>query len=610
MLWSGFCLEALGTRLRLMSSRRAVPKLRTPAPSAPVARRRAVGGWPGALFSLALLGSAIWAACEPTGRSTTTQGQATTAGTHPLRKEPNVRLYVTSTLAGAMEPCGCRKDMLGGVDHAAALLRRGKSEAPHSMVLAAGPLFFMEPEVNSANSAKDQQDRWKAEAIAGAMNKWGLAAWTPGVNDFSRGPEVFNALRQRSGAVLLASNLRAPGVQTATTKVHEVGGVKVGVTGVTMLGVNAPIVFPAPNTPAPTVTAPTAANTRAELSLSELEAKSALASALEEIEKAGASVSVALIAATRGDALRLLEAVPGFDVAVVGKPKDSGDNNDAPTPPLLVGGTLVVQGPNHLQAMGVVDLFLRGDAKSPFADGTGIALAERKQSLAARIAELSKRLQEWKAAGKVSAADLAARSSDLAAMELELASLPTTVPEPVGNFFRYELRYVNEGLGAEPDVFERMRGYYRRVNEYNKEAFKDRKPLPPEDGQPSFVGEAACESCHAPATAFWKTTRHAHAYKALADDYKEYNLDCVGCHVTGYEVPGGSTVTFVEGLKNVQCENCHGAGSIHVKEKTKASITRVPNETLCSKCHHPPHVADDWDVKQAWPLILGPGHGR
>ncbi len=509
-----------------------------------------------------------------------------------------------------MEPCGCRKDMLGGVDHAAALLRKGKDEAPDSMVLTVGPLFFMEPEVNAANGVKDQQDRWKAEAIASAVNKWGLAAWVPGVNDFSRGPDVFNALRERSGAQLVASNLRVAGVQPVATRVQEVGGVKVGVAGVTLFGVTTELKYPVGSEATTSGTNVTSSESPSgHLSLTELDAKAALRAAFDELGKQAVAVKVALIAAPRGDALRLLEAVPGFDVAVVGKPKDSGEGNDAPIPPLLVGSTLVVQGPNHLQAMAVVDLFTRGEKGTVFADGTGIALAERRQSLSARVAELTKRLNDWKASGKVNAADIAARTKDLDTMVLELESLPTSVSPPAGNFFRYALRNVTEDLGAEPEVFERMRSYYRRVNDHNKEAFKDRRPLPPEKGNPSFVGEAVCETCHAPAATFWKTTRHAHAYKTLSDDYKEFNLDCVGCHVTGYDAPGGSTVTFVDGLKDVQCENCHGAGSIHAKDKAKTSITRVPNEMLCSKCHHPPHVADEWDVKQAWPLILGPGHG-
>src|SRR5262245_28958135 len=58
---------------------------------------------------------------------------------------PSVRLYLVSNLAGALEPCGCRKDMLGGIDHAAASIAAGRAEAPQRLLLAAGPTLFQEP---------------------------------------------------------------------------------------------------------------------------------------------------------------------------------------------------------------------------------------------------------------------------------------------------------------------------------------------------------------------------------------------------------------------------------------------------------------------------------
>jgi mono/diheme cytochrome c family protein len=97
----------------------------------------------------------------------------------------------------------------------------------------------------------------------------------------------------------------------------------------------------------------------------------------------------------------------------------------------------------------------------------------------------------------------------------------------------------------------------------------------------------------------------------LSRQNKQYNLECVGCHVTGYEAPGGSTVAHVEKLENVQCEVCHGPGSRHLADpKDKSLITLTPEKSLCaSKCHHPPHVNASWSVDESWKIIVGPGHG-
>ena len=535
---------------------------------------------PALAVGAALVAGLLVAACDRNARRT-----------QALPTVPTVRLYVASTLAGAMEPCGCRKDMLGGVDHAAALLEQGKAEAPNALVVAAGPLFFMEPEVGASNAEKDQQDRWKADAIASALARWDLSAWAPGVNDFGRGAESFKALTGKSGALPVSANLHSEKLPVRRTHVVERAGVRIGITGISAIGKRI-----------------------GQLTFKESEPVAELRAAQQELRSQGAAVSVALIAASRGDAMRLIEAVPGFHVAVIGKPQDSGETNDAPVPPTVLGQTLVVQGPNHLQAMPVVDLFIREGNNGArqtieFADATGVRQAERRTTLEARIAELSTRLREWKKSPTVRPEDIAAREADLARMKRELQALPEVKPPRDGSFFRYELREVREGLGSEPGVLDRMRRYYKQVNEYNRVAFKDRKPEPAPEGTSHFVGGAQCTSCHEEATAFWRTTGHAKAYRTLEDDFKEFNLDCVGCHVTGYEMPGGSTVTFVEGLKDVQCESCHGPGSAHVESEDAASIVLTPPESLCVTCHHPPHVADDWDVKQAWPHIIGAGHG-
>jgi cytochrome c554/c'-like protein len=319
---------------------------------------------------------------------------------------------------------------------------------------------------------------------------------------------------------------------------------------------------------------------------------------------------VALLASPRGDAMRLAEQAQGFHVLALGKPSDEGDGNDAPIPATLVGKTLVIQAPNHLQAIAQVDFFVK-DGQLAFEDGSGLEQAEKKQSLEQRIQALEQRIQSWKATAKPSAAEVQQREADVQKLKDELVRVSGARAEPKGSFFRYALTSVKESFGSEPKVVARMNDYYKRVNDYNKEALKERKPPEPAPGAARYVGGEECSLCHADAEAFWKKTKHAHAYVTLSDQFKEFNLDCVGCHVTGYEKPGGSSVTHVEGLKDVQCEACHGPGSLHVQDPSKAgSIVRAPPPATCIGCHHAPHVADDWDVKQALPQIVGPGHGQ
>jgi hypothetical protein len=157
-----------------------------------------------------------------------------------------------------------------------------------------------------------------------------------------------------------------------------------------------------------------------------------------------------------------------------------------------------------------------------------------------------------------------------------------------------------------------MDEYYRRVNDHNKTAFADLLPAKVEAGNAGYGGADSCSDCHDEEREFWDKTPHAKAYATLAKEHKEFNLDCVGCHVTGYQKAGGSTVTHVENLKNVQCEVCHGPGTLHNDDaENPAKFPPVPDEKLCAKqCHHPPHVKADWDVKEAWKHIVGKGHQK
>lgn len=482
-----------------------------------------------------------------------------------------------SSVAGALEPCGCVKDMQGGADHAAAYITAQSSAVPSSLVVGAGPMLFMNAR---PDAARDTQASFKAEALADAFKAVRLSAWAPGANDFLLGEPSLGKLVQRSGATLLGANLQ--GAPTERSKVIEVSGIKVGI-----LGLSRPVV--AGQAPAGVVASDPAAAAKAGLA---------------ELKSAGAELDVLLAAMPRGEALRLIEAQPGFEVAVVGKPFDEGETNDPPQSPMLIGKTLVVETPNHLQALGVVDLYVRGQSFE-FADGSGLEATERKLEIGRRLREIKARLDQGG-----SKADLAALEADKRALETELAKLPEAKPPTQGSFFRFQSIEVTEKLGSDSAVSKHIAEYYHRVNDHNKEAFKDLKPPAPGPGEASYVGIDACSKCHEAERAVWNSTQHSLAYATLSKQNKEFNLDCVSCHVTGYSKPGGSTVTHVEGLTNVQCEVCHGPGSKHAAEPKAKGLMKMPDQAFCaSECHHPPHVHPGWSAAAAWPKIIAPGHG-
>ena len=129
------------------------------------------------------------------------------------------------------------------------------------------------------------------------------------------------------------------------------------------------------------------------------------------------------------------------------------------------------------------------------------------------------------------------------------------------------------------------------------------------------VGQAACARCHQAALNFWQKTVHAQAWKTLTDIDKQYSYDCIGCHTTGFDRPGGCNLATAEKrqLTNVQCEVCHGAGSLHVAESGEEeppSLVRKPVANFCTdNCHTKDH-SDSFERSAYLRDILGLGHGE
>lgn len=521
-------------------------------------------------FALSGLLVGAWAGCRCAATQPATSSHA----------EPTLRLVLISGIAGAIEPCGCVEDMLGGVDHAAAYLK-GQAGRP-TLVLGAGPMLFADPVLPPARRT---QDLWKAEALVSAMSQMGLRAWAPGANDFAAGVGELRRLVSQ-GPALLAANLPEAGAGVQPTALFRVNGTRVGVAGLSR--------------PEHAGRLPDGLNAVPELERFRQSAAQLVAQ--------GAELRVALVAMPRGEALRLAEQVPDFHVMLLGKPVDQGESSDPVTPPVQVGRTLVVESPNHLQAFYVLDLFVK-NGRYEFQNAD--ARREERAARERQIEELERRLRQARGMRQVAKADLQALERSLDQLKAERDQQRSDqATDSDASTYRVKLVTVREAHGADPAVQQQLSAYYRRVNQHNREALKDRMPPALAEGQRGYLGAEQCRICHAEEYAVWSKTGHAKAYQTLAVQHKEFNLDCVGCHVTGYEQPGGSSVTHVASLKDVQCEVCHGPGSAHLTNPAdKTLLLPKPERGFCAECHHPPHVKPDWSVDRAWPLILGPGHG-
>jgi hypothetical protein len=127
----------------------------------------------------------------------------------------------------------------------------------------------------------------------------------------------------------------------------------------------------------------------------------------------------------------------------------------------------------------------------------------------------------------------------------------------------------------------------------------------------TYGSTALCIRCHETQAAQWKTTAHATAFATLEETDKAGEPACMGCHMTGFLLPGGpqNLETATTQFGNVGCESCHGPSGAHVQSRDKRGGTsRIVDPVICLGCHTPDQ-SEGFVPAARWKRIVGPGHG-
>jgi len=152
-----------------------------------------------------------------------------------------------------------------------------------------------------------------------------------------------------------------------------------------------------------------------------------------------------------------------------------------------------------------------------------------------------------------------------------------------------ELRPVKQEDWQEPKYKAKIEEYHAWAKDVGKDLKPgDQVPLSPRNND-VYWGETLCGQCHAKQHEFWKKTSHAHAYQTLVNANKQFDMECLACHTTGFDAlksrmkHGAKTMVDVKGMENVQCESCHAPGSRHSLPEIKGRALEVQT---CVKCHN------------------------
>jgi len=490
-------------------------------------------------------------------------------------RERRALVFYTAQTQGTLEPCGCTSDPLGDIARVTALVR-SSARAGATLLVDAGNLIYPAGEIPAR---KQEAADLVANFLAREIARLPFGGSALGETDLARGVAKVQPKR-------LAANLDSLAL-IEPSRISLVGGIKIGVFGLVD----------------PSLLREKGLRAEDPVRAARVEA--------DQLRAAGAEIVIALAPLERQQA-RAVGREAAVDFVVLGNDVGTGTSRAEN----LGRAFLLVPG-SEMQRVGRLQIVLRQDksrpADEPLRDAGGpLANRLRAEEIERQVHQLDADLARWESDDTSDATFVAAKRkerNELRAEAARLASKPWTAPAQ-GSYFLNELVPIRRSLPRDPVLAASMRKLDQAVGAANLRMAEP--PAPAETGRAHFSGEASCVRCHKAAARFCKRTAHVHAWRTLEAVGKTGHGDCVSCHVTGYGEVGGSSLGFSEGLENVQCEACHGPGSIHVEkrglEKPLALSTGTP-ESVCAHCHNEKH-SDTFQYEAYLREIIGPGHGE
>lgn len=515
---------------------------------------------------------------------------------------PAPGLFIVGGLKGYTEPCGCTLDIkAGGIDRIAGVIAKARSFHAGQLTLDVGNIWF---ETAKIGENQIEQEELTARMLAKAYAHLGVAASVPGPTDFARGVELYKELMATAKIEAIAANMSVGGEALDAFVVRDVEGMKVGVVG----GVD-----------------PALYEGIEGIAASELEPK--IGAALKEVKAAGADVTVMIYHGPPEKGRALVKAHPEIDFIVLAEKARETDQVDE------IGRSRTLEVMDQGRYVGWLKLYNpEGVADDAAYENSRVGSKSELEAIERQIKYVNESINKLPPAapGEESPilAKLRERLAGLEEREEGIKNSAVKVPEGKRAFIWRSLR-LDEGYPSDPEIRASVDALKLEIDELNRgQTFE---VVPVKEGEPFYVGSVKCQACHAEAFAFWKKTNHGTALDTLIEQKKDFNQDCVGCHVVGFEEPGGSvlgkleyTVKFSEAgldlkkdLRHVGCENCHGPGSRHVEAAMfgklgdpKQHINNKIDETTCTQsCHvteHSPRFNWDTYIEQ----ITGEGHAR
>ncbi len=490
-------------------------------------------------------------------------------------------LFYTTSMHGWVEPCGCTSEPLGGIARLASVVSAARENyGLGTALIDGGDLLF--DTLKAPNPADLCQENARIDLLLSALKDLSFVGTFPGPYDDVMG----EAFRDEK---LKRHNL--PNIKTKAQNGFLMGSdsFKLGV-----------------------------------LFIDESNASAIDQKALS-LKNQGAKAVVAVTHLPK-DFFQVKQLALGhLDVIILGTTNEEMPDSQK----LLAEGPVFVSAAKQGQYLGLIEFQLNQNAKNTW------KLDDRKVQRELRVSLLTQRSINFQT--QIDDTTDAERKKYLKAKideaSAELSELKAEKDQPLTdeNYLTATTVALSRKITPHAIYESRVKAYENEIPKLVAQCESGIECPKLAQGQAHFVGAETCKNCHAPAYDFWKKavysvsaldekgnsiTRlsgHTKAYETLQEKQKAEDRSCIECHTAGFMQPGGfCKVKEVGPFKGVQCESCHGAGSLHAASADKTLIKRnVPEET-CRGCHHVPHIAttESFVYEQKLTKILGPGHGE
>ncbi len=200
--------------------------------------------------------------------------------------------------------------------------------------------------------------------------------------------------------------------------------------------------------------------------------------------------------------------------------------------------------------------------------------------------------------------------------------------------WRYQRVPLDSRFGASPQMKQLMAAYQDQLRELGyANLVAGEIPHPQTSATDKLLGRFSssdrCESCHEISFDIWRKSKHSRAYQSLAkaDPPRQYDPECISCHVVGWgrdtqtQEPFPYATGFrsherTRGLENVGCDSCHGPGTAHVvaelgkdealKIRLRPSVRITKDEAVkkhfCQTCHDLDN-SPEFKFETYWPKV-------